>query len=241
MSDWVGPNTNSCANLGECTLTSVSTPAIIDTADCLCGLQGTRETYESDSSWWRCIANVTGDINSGGTGKWFYPILPLEQGNSYTLGEFLPINSGDFPVNTTQAYVLSSDGDGGYIYVPLTAEIQDQLSAADLACTGSNDTKWSTQYYAAQDGPSPSSTSSQTGLYTSTSAGDFRPHANATATPSKTSLTSSQPTIVTSTPTSTVSAGSCLYTHRSTVRALMLFAVTGFGLSPWASLRLAPP
>ncbi|KAK3617885.1 hypothetical protein LTR22_026570 [Elasticomyces elasticus] len=179
MSDWVGLNINSCANFGECTLTPVSTPASIDTAGCLYGLQGTRKTYASDSSWWRCIANVTDDINSGGTGQWSRPILTNGQQNSYTLGLGLPTNSGDYSVDTTQPYVLYTNDDGDSFYEPLTEEYQDQLSAADLMCTGSNSTEGSTVYYARQDALMSFSTSGSTGQDTPTSTNSLDPYADA--------------------------------------------------------------
>jgi hypothetical protein len=161
MADWnPGPITNGCAVLGECTLTAVTTPFFVDSASCQCNFQENRATYGNGKSLWRCIGNASADVSAGSSGKWYYPILLAGNKNNDFSGDFLPVNSADYPVDTSETYIVVDNGDGVYVYAQLTSQNQNELSAIDSVCTGMNDTEASTRYYATLDDSSDPSDSS---------------------------------------------------------------------------------
>ena len=120
-----------------------TTPQFIDTASCRCALQDGEELNPIDGNSteaWRCIGNSTENIYQGSNGKWFLPINPPL---SSDLDESL--SWGGNPPDTESPYIdISSDGS----LVPYDMTAVSQLSLVDQACTGKNDTKQSSQYYA---------------------------------------------------------------------------------------------
>jgi hypothetical protein len=170
MADWnPGPITNGCAVLGECTLTAVTTPFFVDSASCQCNFQENRATYGNGKSLWRCIGNASADVSAGSSGKWYYPILLAGNKNNDFSGDFLPVNSADYPVDTSETYIVVDNGDGVYVYAQLTSQNQNELSAIDSVCTGMNDTEASTRYYATLDDSSDLSDSSDSSALESSS------------------------------------------------------------------------
>jgi hypothetical protein len=171
MADWnPGPITNGCAVLGECTLTAVTTPFFVDSASCQCNFQENRATYGNGKSLWRCIGNASADVSAGSSGKWYYPILLAGNKNNDFSGDFLPVNSADYPVDTSETYIVVDNGDGVYVYAQLTSQNQNELSAIDSVCTGLNDTEASTRYYATlDDSPDLSDSSDSSALESSSS------------------------------------------------------------------------
>ncbi|KAI1263305.1 hypothetical protein F5Y18DRAFT_395312 [Xylariaceae sp. FL1019] len=128
-------------------------PAFLDTGACLCALQtipggdspddtgvneelGQRASGDGYASW-QCIGNQTQGVYQVTTGKWF----PSLHGGSKVN---LPIYDASNRPNTTTAYTWQHDD--GFVKAD-----PEKLSVYDKACTGQNDTTFSTAFYRAYE------------------------------------------------------------------------------------------
>jgi hypothetical protein len=172
----VEPRASELCNAQRSTLTTFTTPLFIDSASYLCNFEENRATYGNGRTLWRCIGNSSDDVGVGSSGKWYYPILLAGKQNKDFAGEFLAINSADYPVDTSETYIIVDNGDGVYVYARLMSQNQNQLSAIDSVCTGTNNTEASTRCYATWDDssdpsdPSDSSDSSDPSDFSDSSA-----------------------------------------------------------------------
>ncbi|KAI1772309.1 hypothetical protein F4818DRAFT_182589 [Hypoxylon cercidicola] len=110
-------------------------PVFLDTQACLCGLRGT-ENLNSQTPSWQCIGNQTQGVYSVTTGKWF---------NSVGKGskENLPMWDNTNGINTSRALMYNARNDS-FVDASLS-----ELTVWDRACTGINQTSFSTSYYGA--------------------------------------------------------------------------------------------
>lgn len=110
-------------------------PVFLDTQACLCGLRGPRDLNSNDPSW-QCIGNQTQGVYSVTTGKWF---------NSVGKGskEKLPMWDNTSGIDTSRALMYKTQNDS-FVDASLS-----ELTVWDRACTGINQTSFSTSYYGA--------------------------------------------------------------------------------------------
>ena len=176
-------------------------PEYLDTDGCLCGLV-TSPAPHGQSLLWRCIANESGNIATGTSGKWYNTTITDLVANDS--GEIL--NTPRNGPKTTQAYVWVNN-----VFSPSTPN-SSSLTQADRGCTGDNDTASSTTFLEKQNGTVavPSTTSSFS---------SSMPTVSLSSTPSSTSPLSSaaQPT---PTPNTTPKSSACAV-HTS-MKAILL-------------------
>lgn len=109
-------------------------PSFLDSSACLCALQ--QVGARNDGAAWQCIGNQTQGVYEVTTGKWFES---LHGGNKINL----PIYDASNGPDTKKA--LKWDKNKG---VFLDANLK-QLTPYDRACTGRNQTTFSTAFYRA--------------------------------------------------------------------------------------------
>lgn len=107
-------------------------PSFLDTGACLCALQ-TTPARNSDEAAWQCIGNQTQGVYQATTGKWF----KAADSGAKVDG---PINDNSNAPETKTALVWTSGA-----LKELTDD--DNLSIYDDACTGENQTTFSTAFY----------------------------------------------------------------------------------------------
>lgn len=114
-------------------------PAFLDTAACLCAYKEAPTTDSNDIAW-ECIGNQFQEaITNTAKGQWFRPtrnatILDAEQSGG-------PIWDASNPPDTTEPLLYDEDRDA------LVALDPSVLSVYDAACTGQNQTTFSTAFY----------------------------------------------------------------------------------------------
>ncbi|KAF6839303.1 hypothetical protein CMUS01_04338 [Colletotrichum musicola] len=109
-------------------------PSFVDTGACLCALRTTTDTGSFGTAW-HCIGNQTQGVYSSTGGRWFNPV---NAGDSSVEG---PVNDDSNPPNTDKSFRWTAGS--------LTELMSDEnsFSAYDRACTGKNDTVFSTAFY----------------------------------------------------------------------------------------------
>ncbi|KAI0839966.1 hypothetical protein F5Y06DRAFT_19342 [Hypoxylon sp. FL0890] len=111
-------------------------PAFLDTQACLCALRGTDNVRSSEGKW-QCIGNQTQGIYAVTTGKWFNNV------GDGSLQDNLPIYDATNTPDITTPLMYSNTTRS------LVDVIPSDLSVWDQACTGENNTAFSTSYYRA--------------------------------------------------------------------------------------------
>ena len=114
-------------------------PIFLDTQACVCSLQPNPDPDASDPAW-RCLGNSTSDIYIGTSGKWYNPV---GDASKIINGS---IDDASTPPDTNDALVVNNQTDA---LEPLSSVHPDPLSVFDDACTGVNETLFSTAYYRA--------------------------------------------------------------------------------------------
>ncbi|KAI6083623.1 hypothetical protein F4821DRAFT_262748 [Hypoxylon rubiginosum] len=110
-------------------------PVFLDTQACLCGLRGP-ENLNSNTPSWQCIGNQTQGVYSVTTGKWFNSIGKGSKEN-------LPMWDNTNGIDTSKALMYITKNDS-FVDASLS-----ELTVWDRACTGINQTSFSTSYYRA--------------------------------------------------------------------------------------------
>ncbi|KAI1769433.1 hypothetical protein GGR53DRAFT_158788 [Hypoxylon sp. FL1150] len=110
-------------------------PVFLDTQACLCGLRGP-ENLNSDTPSWQCIGNQTQGVYSVTTGKWFNSIGKGSKEN-------LPMWDNTHGIDTDRALTYITRNNS-FVDASLS-----ELTVWDRACTGINQTSFSTSYYRA--------------------------------------------------------------------------------------------
>ncbi|MDI1493480.1 MAG: hypothetical protein OHK93_005270 [Ramalina farinacea] len=114
-------------------------PIFLDTGACICALREPPPDNDQNKMQWRCQGNATDNIYIGNGGKWYAPDHDISDTKS------LPVEDGSDPPKTDATFI--SQGKGGL--VDLGTVNPDPLSLQDQACTGLNQTSFSTSYYRA--------------------------------------------------------------------------------------------
>ena len=114
-------------------------PIFLDTGACICALRVPPPDNDPKQMQWRCHGNATDNIYIGNGGKWYAP------GHDISDAKSLPVEDGSDPPKTDVTFI--SQGKGGL--VDLGTVGPDPLSLQDQACTGLNQTSFSTSYYRA--------------------------------------------------------------------------------------------
>ena len=110
-------------------------PVFLDTGACTCALQSAPD-QNTTTQVWRCQGNATSYAYAGTSGKWFNaPITGILSSE---------IDDASNPPALGSALVYSNDTEA---LVPLVSVNPDPLSVYDQACTGVNETLFSTAYY----------------------------------------------------------------------------------------------
>lgn len=116
----------------------LQSPVFLDTQACLCALQTLPSTDSTkDTAAWQCIGNQTQSVYEVTTGKWFNT---LHGGSKINLTLFDDSNGPD----TTEPKTWNNQSKS---LKALTNE--KSLTVYDRACTGKNNTAFSTSYYQA--------------------------------------------------------------------------------------------
>ena len=110
-------------------------PTLIDDGGCTCALQ---EQLSTEA--WRCLANMTTNIYSGQTGKWFFALNQTDPASLLDLP-----NSDSNPPNVTTSYAIKDFGNKAQ-FVAITSS-NEPADLGDVTCSGKNDTKASTAFY----------------------------------------------------------------------------------------------
>ena len=110
-------------------------PTFIDDEDCTCALQ---EKLSTEA--YRCISNLTFDIYSGPSGKWFFA---NDQFNPASLHD--PYNSSTNPPNVTASYLIEGEGQDEKFVSTKTYNKTEYLEY--FKCSGKNDTNSSSLFY----------------------------------------------------------------------------------------------
>ncbi|KAI1482254.1 hypothetical protein F4774DRAFT_335343 [Daldinia eschscholtzii] len=111
-------------------------PLFLDTQACLCALQRTTTSSESNIAW-QCIGNQTQGVYNVTTGKWFNSVGPSK------IPEELLISDATNHPDTSKSFMLDNST---HALIDLDPS---KLSVWDQACTGENHTSFSTSYYRA--------------------------------------------------------------------------------------------
>lgn len=114
-------------------------PAFLDTQACLCAYKQTPLTNSEDAAW-ECIGNQTQRIKSFTGGKWFRPLhsATVTNATDEVLGAIWDASNGP---DLKDALMYNADQDA------LVAVDDSKLSAYEAACTGANQTTFSTAFY----------------------------------------------------------------------------------------------
>ncbi|KUI57529.1 hypothetical protein VP1G_04850 [Cytospora mali] len=118
-------------------------PAFLDTQACLCAYRQTPVSESNDAAW-ECIGNQTQGINTFTGGKWFRPLHSATISN-VSDDSFGPIWDASNGPDLTAPLMYNNVSD------TLISVDESQLSPYDAACTGSNQTTFSTAFYRAVD------------------------------------------------------------------------------------------
>lgn len=117
-------------------------PAFLDTAACLCAYRKTPVADSNDGAW-ECIGNqFDEEINNTKRGKWFRPAHNATITTTSTQ-EGSAIWDASNPPDTTEPLMFYPEGDA------LVAFNSKALTVYDAACTGQNQTRFSTAFYRA--------------------------------------------------------------------------------------------
>lgn len=116
-----------------------SGPAFLDTQACLCAFKQT-PLSNSDDAAWECIGNQTLGINAFSGGKWFRPLHSATITND-TDEDTGPIWDASNGPDLTAALMYNASQEA------LVSVDDSKLSPYDAACTGSNQTTFSTAFY----------------------------------------------------------------------------------------------
>lgn len=118
-------------------------PAFLDTEACLCAYKRT-PVSDSDDAAWECIGNQTQGINTFTGGKWFRPLhtATISNESDGMIGTIWDASNGP---DLTASLMYNADQNA------LVSVDESGLSAYDAACTGSNQTTFSTAFYRAVD------------------------------------------------------------------------------------------
>ncbi|KAI0204507.1 hypothetical protein F4808DRAFT_345238 [Astrocystis sublimbata] len=114
-------------------------PSFLDNSACLCALQNVEQASDDDTTngaAWQCIGNQTQGVYTVNTGKWF------ESLNGGTRVK-LPIYDSSNGPDTSKALMWDSRKDA------LVAANLTKFTVYDRACTGINQTTFSTAFYRA--------------------------------------------------------------------------------------------
>ena len=111
-------------------------PVFLDNQACVCALR----SAPGSSVAWRCLGNATSDIYVGESGKWY---APTNKGGDHSNA---PIDDASNPPKTDEALLSDPKSDA---LVPLASVNPNPLTVYDNACTGINETLFSTAYYRA--------------------------------------------------------------------------------------------
>lgn len=114
-------------------------PAFLDTQACLCAYKQTPITDSEDAAW-ECIGNQTLGINAFSGGKWFRPLHSATIAN-VTDEAAIPIWDASNGPDLTAPLMYNATED------TLVSVDNSVLSPFDAACTGSNQTTFSTAFY----------------------------------------------------------------------------------------------
>lgn len=109
-------------------------PIFLDSQACVCALR----SYSDSGVAWRCLGNSTSDIYLGFSGKWF------EFTNDESTITDASMNDASNPPNTDNTLIADAESES---LVPLASANPNPLSVYDQACTGINETLFSTAYY----------------------------------------------------------------------------------------------
>lgn len=118
-------------------------PAFLDTEACLCAYKQSPVTDSEDAAW-ECIGNQTQGINTFTGGKWFRPLHSATISNA-SEDDIGPIWDASNAPDLSEALMYNVDQDS------LVSVDETDLSPYDAACTGSNQTTFSTAFYRAVD------------------------------------------------------------------------------------------
>ena len=118
-------------------------PTFLDDGGCFCALRG---APDEQSTAWHCFCNHSQDAYVGNGGKWFN--IP----DARAPWQNLPIDDATNLPNVRKAMVLppSNGGQLTLDLVPLNGLTPNPLTIYDQACTGNNQTNWTTTYYGAE-------------------------------------------------------------------------------------------
>ncbi|KAI1141292.1 hypothetical protein F5Y05DRAFT_371952 [Hypoxylon sp. FL0543] len=111
-------------------------PAFLDTQACLCALRGTDHVRAGEGKW-QCIGNQTQGVYAVTTGKWFNNV------GGGNLQSNLAISDATNTPDLSKPLMYSNNTRSLVDVVP------SELSVWDQACTGENQTTFSTSYYRA--------------------------------------------------------------------------------------------
>ncbi|KAL9058237.1 MAG: hypothetical protein Q9162_001836 [Coniocarpon cinnabarinum] len=115
-------------------------PTFIDEGGCLCALRG---APDGQSTAWRCFGNHSLDAYTGSSGQWFN--IP----NAQTAWLNLPLNDSSNPPDVSNPMVEAPGQTNGSL-TPLPGVQPDPLNVYDQACSGRNQSSWTTSYYEAE-------------------------------------------------------------------------------------------
>ncbi len=110
-------------------------PTFLDTQACVCALQETPEEDSNDAKW-QCIGNQTKGVYLTKDGKWFNTV----KGGRMTE---LPMTDASNPPDTETTLTFNPNSE------LLESADVDKLDVWDKACTGINQTTFSTSLYRA--------------------------------------------------------------------------------------------
>ena len=111
-------------------------PLFLDDQACVCALRSYSDS--DDDTAWRCLGNSTTDVYVGTSGKWFATT------NDGKLASDAPMSDASNPPKTDNALIAGPDSDS---LIPLASVNPNPLSPFNDACTGINETLFSTAYY----------------------------------------------------------------------------------------------
>ena len=112
-------------------------PVFLDTGACLCALLN--PPNNSTSQVWQCQGNATSDPYTSNSGKWF---------NTPSVGSLSTVlDDASNPPDTDNPLVVSNNS----TLVDLASVHPNPLSIFDQACTGVNQTNFTSSYYQAKD------------------------------------------------------------------------------------------
>ena len=112
-------------------------PLYLDDGGCLCALQSAPDS----STAWRCLGNHTQEIYGGTSGKWF------AVADAQAQWQGLALNDTSNPPELDSPLAQSANSSSDQPLVPLASVAANPLDVYDGACSGRNQTSFSTAYY----------------------------------------------------------------------------------------------